>query len=201
MIIISIEPQKSKKNKVTLDNDKYFYLYDSELKKLDLHENDEIDDVLYDTIFEEFLFARAKKKALAILDKTISSKEQLRTKLRRNDFTDEVIEKVITLLVEYNLLNDLDYAKSYIASYKNKKSIRELKFELQKRGISKDIINDLIETIDDRELEVSNIEKVVRKYRDGEGNIPPEKRQKVMASLYRKGYAKDNILKVLGDIY
>lgn len=201
MIIISIEPQKSKKNKITLDNDKYFYLYDSEIKKLDLHENDEIDDVLYDTIFEEFLFARAKKKALAILDKTISSKEQLRTKLRRNDFGDDVIDKVINLLVEYNLLNDVDYAKSYIASFKNKKSIRELKYELQKRGISKEIITSIIEDIDDKELEVANIEKAIRKYRDSEGNIPVEKRQKIMASLYRKGYAKDNIMKVLGEIY
>ena len=56
-------------------------------------------------------YNRAKKKALAILDKTMSSKEQIRTKLRRNDFCDEVIDKVISLLEEYNLLNDYEYAK------------------------------------------------------------------------------------------
>lgn len=200
MKIISIEPnsnKKNKKNKILLDNDTFFYLYDSEIKKLDLHEKNEIDPVLYNVIFEEYLFARAKKKALAILDKTMSSKEQIRTKLRRNDFCDEVIDKVISLLEEYNLLNDYEYAKAYISSYQNKKSIRELKFELQKRGIDRDIIEELVSNIDSSEMEIANIEKTVRKYRDSEGNIPIEKRQKIMASLYRKGYDKNNILRVL----
>ena len=200
MKILSIEPnssKKNKKNKITLDNDTFFYLYDSELKKLDLHEESEIDSVLYNVIFEEYLFARAKKKALAILDKTMSSKEQIRTKLRRNDFGDDVINKVIELLEEYNLLNDYEYTRAYISSYQNKKSIRELKFELQKRGIDRDIIEELISNIDSSEIEIANIEKIVRKYRDAEGNIPIEKRQKVMASLYRKGYDKNNILKVI----
>ena len=48
-------------------------------------------------------------------------------------------------------------------------------------------------------LEIANIEKIVRKYRDSEGNIPIEKRQKIMASLYRKGYDKNNILRVLDN--
>ena len=200
MKILSIEPNKNKrnkKNKIILDNDTFFYLYDSEIKKLNLNEESEIDAVLYDTIFEEYLFARAKKKALAILDKTMSSKEQIRTKLRRNDFCDEVIDKVISLLEEYNLLNDYEYAKAYISSYQNKKSIRELKFELQKRGIDRDIIEELVSNIDSSEMEIAKIEKIVRKYRDSEGNIPIEKRQKIMASLYRKGYDKNNILRVL----
>ena len=200
MKILSIEPnssKKNKKNKITLDNDTFFYLYDSELKKLDLHEESEIDSVLYNVIFEEYLFARAKKKALAILDKTMSSKEQIRTKLRRNDFGDDVIDKVIELLEEYNLLNDYEYTRAYISSYQNKKSLRELKFELQKRGIDRDIIEELISNIDSSEIEIANIEKIVRKYRDANGNIPIEKRQKVMASLYRKGYDKNNILKVI----
>ena len=202
MKILSIEPNKNKrnkKNKIILDNDTFFYLYDSEIKKLNLNEESEIDSVLYDTIFEEYLFARAKKKALAILDKTMSSKEQIRTKLRRNDFGDDVIDKVIELLEEYNLLNDYEYAKAYIESYKNKKSIRELKIELQKRGIDKDIIEELVSEIDDTELELANIEKIVRKYRDAEGNIPVEKHNKIKASLYRKGYKLDNILKVIKE--
>ena len=200
MKIISIEHnsnKKNKKNKILLDNDTFFYLYDSEIKKLDLHEDSEIDEVLYNVIFEEYLFARAKKKALAILDKTMSSKEQIRTKLRRNEFSDDVINKVIELLEEYNLLNDYEYARAYIASYQNKKSMRELKFELQKRGIDRDIIEELVSNIDSSEMEIANIEKIVRKYRDSEGNIPIEKRQKIMASLYRKGYDKNNIIRVL----
>lgn len=200
MKILSIESnssKKNKKNKITLDNDMFFYLYDSEIKKLGLHEESEIDSGLYNVIFEEYLFDRAKKKALAILDKTMSSKEQIRTKLRRNDFGDDIINKVIELLEEYNLLNDYEYARAYISSYQNKKSLRELKFELQKRGIDKEIIEELLSNLDSSEIEIANIEKIVRKYRDADGNIPIEKRQKVMASLYRKGYEKNNILKVL----
>ena len=127
----------------------------------------------------------------------MSSKEQIRTKLRRNDFGDDVINKVIELLEEYNLINDYEYARAYIVSYQNKKSVRELKFELQKRGIDRDIMEELLSNLDSSEIEIANIEKIVRKYRDADGKIPVEKRQKVMASLYRKGYDKNNILKVL----
>ena len=77
--------------------------------------------------------------------------------------------------------------------------MRELKVELQKRGIDREIIDELLSEIDSSELEIANIEKIVRKYRDSEGNIPIEKRQKIMDSLYRKGYDKNNILRVLDN--
>lgn len=201
MKIISIEPLKSKKNKITLEDRSTFCLYDSEIKKLNLEEDMDIDKELYDTIFNDFLYARAKKKALAILERAINTKKQLREKLKRNDFNDNVIDKVMDLLEEYNLINDYEYAKAYINTYSSKKSVRVLEFDLEVKGVDRNIIKELINEIDVEVVELMNIEKFVSKYRDAEGNIPYEKRSKIMTSLYRKGYKNENIKKVLDDVY
>ncbi len=201
MRIISIEPLNKKKNKVTLDDRSSFYLYDSEIKKLNLSEDMDIDKKLYNVIFEEYLFARAKKKALAILEKSMNTRKQLRDKLKRSDYNEDVINKVLVLLEEYNLINDYDYAKAYISSYKSKKSVRVLEFDLEVKGVDRNIIKELISELDTEDMELKNIEKFVKRHRDAEGNIPEEKRSKLMTSLYRKGYKVDNIKKVIDDIY
>lgn len=201
MRIISIEPLNKKKNKIILDDRSSFCLYDSEIKKLNLSEDMDINVQLYNVIFEEFLFARAKKKALAILEKSMNTRKQLKDKLKRNDYNEDVINKVIALLEEYNLVNDYDYAKAYISSYKNKKSVRVLEFDLEVKGVDRNIIKELISELDVDDVELKNIEKFVQRHRDTEGNVPEEKRSKLMTALYRKGYKVDNIKKIIDDIY
>lgn len=201
MRIVSIESVKSKKNKITLDDRRTLYLYDSEIKKLNLVEDMNIDNDLYSVIFEDYLVARAKKKALAILEKAMNTKCQLRDKLKRNDYNEDVINIVMGFLEEYNLINDYDYAKAYINSYSNKKSVRVLEFDLEVKGVDRNIIKELIGELDTEDIEIRNIEKFVSRYRDAEGNILQEKRNKLKSSLYRKGYKVDNIKRVIDDIY
>jgi hypothetical protein len=98
-------------------------------------------------------------------------------------------------------LYDYDYAKAYISSYKNKKSVRVLEFDLELKGFDRNIIKELISELDVDDVELKNIEKFVQRHRDTEGNVPEEKRRKLMTALYRKGYKVDNIKKIIDDIY
>ena len=196
MIIIDIEQLKNRKNKVILDNGEVLYLYNSELKKLGLDIDSSISDEFYELIIRDYIFARAKKKALAILERAINSKHQVRTKLRRADYTEQVIDKVMEFLEEYNFVDDYVYSKVYIEANCNRKSKLELKMELKKRGIDNDIIQTIFEELSD-DSEENAVRKFIRKYQDAQGNIPEDKKMKALSALYRKGFDRDVIRKVI----
>ena len=197
MIIEEIERLKKNKNKVILDNGTCLYLYTSEIKKLDLALESELDEDKINKINEEYIFPRAKKKALAILERSMNSTKQLRTKLKRADYSDEIIDRVVSFLEEYRFLDDFAYAKMYIQSNSKRKSKLELKLELSNKGISSDYINSIFEELsEDTELEA--IKRYIKKYQDSEGNIEETKKKKAMAALYRKGFSSELIRKVFG---
>ncbi|MBE5935666.1 MAG: regulatory protein RecX [Lachnospiraceae bacterium] len=200
MIITEIEKLKNRKNKVILDNGETIYLYNSELRKLGLDIDSNITEEMYELIMSEYIFARAKKKALAILERSINSKHQLRTKLKRADYNDNIIDKVMGFLEEYNFVDDYMYSKIYIEANSSRKSKLELKMELKKRGIDNDIIQSIFEEMSDDSEELA-VRKFVRKYQDADGNIPDEKRMKALSALYRKGFNKDIIRKVIDVDY
>ncbi len=200
MIVIEIEKLKNRKNKVTMDTGDVLYLYNSELKKLGLDIDSVISEDFYELIISEYIFARAKKKALAILERSINSKHQIRTKLRRSDYNDDVIDKVIEFLEEYKFVDDFLYSKIYVEANGSRKSRLELKMELKKRGIDNDIIQAVFEEITDDSEELA-VRKFIRKYQDAQGNIPEEKKMKALSALYRKGFNKDIIRKVIDTDY
>jgi regulatory protein len=200
MIIVEIEKLKNRKNKVIMDTGDILYLYNSELKKLGLDIDSDISDDFYELIMREYIFARAKKKALAILERSINSKHQVRTKLKRADYNDYVIDKVIEFLEEYKFVDDYLYAKIYFEANSSRKRSLELKMELKKRGIDNDIIQTVFEEISDDSEELA-VRKFIRKYQDAEGNIPEEKKIKALSALYRKGFNKDIIRRVIDTDY
>ena len=200
MIVTNIEKLKNRKNKVILDNGDSLYLYNSEIKKIGIDIDFEIDDNLYELIIRDYIFARAKKKALAILERSMNSVYQIRTKLKRADYSDEVINEVIKFLQYYNFVDDHLYAKMYIESNRSRKSSLELKMELKKRGIDNDIIKELLDDSNE-EYELQAIKKFIRKYQDANGTIPDEKKMKAVSALYRKGFSKNLINKVLDMDY
>ena len=200
MTVVEIEKLKNRKNKVILDNGEVLYLYNSEIKKLGIDIDFLISDDMYELIIREYIFARAKKKALAILERSINSKYQVRTKLRRADYSDAIIDKVMAFLEEYNFVDDYLYSKIYIESNCKRKSKLELKMELKKRGIDNDILQAIFEELADDNEEIA-IRKFIRKYQDAEGNIPQEKKMKMLSALYRKGFDREVICRVTGERY
>ena len=200
MRVINIEKLKNRKNKVILDNGEILYLYNSEIIKLGLDIDSNIDDDLYEVIIRDYIFARAKKKALAILERSMNSVYQIRTKLKRADYSDKVIDDVIHFLEYYNFVDDYLYGKMYIESNRARKSTMELKMELKKRGIDSSIVKELLDHTDD-EYELQAIKKYIKKYQNADGSIPEEKKIKALSALYRKGFSKNLINKVIDVDY
>ena len=117
----------------------------------------------------------------------------------KQEYNDTMINRVIDFLMEYNLINDEQYAIDYYNYMKSKKSYKQIIFDLQKKGIDKVYLDEYIreQSIDTNLSEEEQIETLISKYRDEMGNIPDDKKNKIASKLYRKGYKSNLIYKIL----
>jgi regulatory protein len=111
----------------------------------------------------------------------------------------EVKDKVWESIRELNLVNDEEYAKTYVSGllYSGKaKSIRSARNFLMKKGISRDIMDDVLQELGgDFEKEAAQKDaqkklRTLRKYLKTDKRIA---KQKLIEYLLRKGYSMDSV--------
>ena len=187
--IIQIEPYNSR-FRVCLDNHISFVLYKGEINKLNLSKDMPVDDELFHSIMK-ILFHRAKEKALYLLDSSYRTEREIRDKLKKGLYPDEIIVEVVSFLKEYNFINDYRYACLFIEYKSAKKSKKQIVMDLIKKGISKDIIDKAFEVADydDSKSLKAIISKNVSRY-----NL---RDSKDLARFYRyllgKGYSFEDV--------
>ena len=95
-------------------------------------------------------------------DKELIKKYKLKTK-EQPIFSDEDIEKIISMLTKRHYLNDQKFAEYFVENRNQKKgeSIKKLKLELTKKGINQDIIDQALANSDRNDEE--EIKKIIAK--------------------------------------
>lgn len=187
MLITKIESGKNKRYRVFGDDTFLFALYKNELKRYQIEENAMIEDSVISSILGEIIYKRAKERALYLLEKRPLTVSALRDKLRYNDYPEAVVEKVLVFLEQYHYLDDMDYVRMYTRTYSNKKSKKQIVYDLLRKGISKSLINIYFEENEYSEQE--GFEKQFERYVKGKdlGNLSV--RQKVFRYFYGKGFS------------
>lgn len=187
MLITKIESGKNKRYRVFGDDTFLFALYKNELKRYQIEENAMIEDSVISSILGEIIYKRAKERALYLLEKRPLTVSALRDKLRYNDYPEAVVEKVLVFLEQYHYLDDMDYVRMYTRTYSNKKSKKQIVYDLLRKGISKSLIDIYFEENEYSEQE--GFEKQFERYVKGKdlGNLSV--RQKVFRYFYGKGFS------------
>lgn len=138
---------------------------------------------------------KAKEKALNILSYRAHSKNELKNKIKSR-FGEQCAQNIVDKIENLGLINDEKFAEDYaLELIKNKYySLKRVKFELIKKNISSEIINNILENLDIDEHE--NLIKIVNKR-----NFLDLKDQKDITRavnyLYRLGYDLKQIKNVL----
>ena len=145
MYIEAIDATKNNKNKVHLSNGVDFTLYKGELRKLQLQEGDELSDALYETILQEILIPRARRRAMHLLEKMDRSTKQLERKLREGGYPEEAIAEAIAYVEGYHYLDDARLARSHIRFYQESRSRMRMTQDLLKKGIDRELIDACME--------------------------------------------------------
>ncbi|MBR3588910.1 MAG: regulatory protein RecX [Clostridia bacterium] len=157
----------------------------------------EIDEDDFEELKEEITLRRAWLNALDLLSMRSHSQKELIMKLRRK-YSQETAEAVAHKAAGLGLIDDEAFAEIYAKELVERKKygISRVKNELRLKGISSDIIESVLLSldIDTKESIINLIErKYSRKLSDEKG-----KRQ-VIASLQRLGYSYSDIKSALRE--
>ncbi|OFZ59443.1 MAG: hypothetical protein A2328_11095 [Bdellovibrionales bacterium RIFOXYB2_FULL_36_6] len=84
--------------------------------------------------------------------------------LTKKGFDEDIVSSIIDLLMEYKYLDDRNFTKSFVESrVKNKpKSKFALTYELNKKGIDSNVIEDVLKDYDDYGLALKALEPKIR---------------------------------------
>lgn len=195
MKIVKLEDGKNGKNFVYLEDSTVFPIGKKECRNLELKEEKELSKEQLEWIFRELVFMRGRNYLIHLLASRDYTVKEIEDKLRKARYPDFVIEEIISYGIEKHYLDDLRYAEDYIRFRKGSKSIRQLKYQLSLKGISDDVLNQMEEDDDRKELE-----QQILKYRDKKSGSDFEKDAKTYQHFVRKGYNSGIIKELLRNI-
>jgi len=202
MTVTEIKDYKKGRYEIYLNDEFAFILYKSEVKTYGIKEGIEISDSTMDEIIANVITKRCKKRALNLLLKGDMTEAKLRTKLSDGKYPEGVIDDAIAYVKSYHYIDDRRYAMAFISSKSSTDSKNTIKRKLIERGISKDIIDSCIEEyyVEDelnRNTERELIERLIYKKCKDISGLEYTDRQKLIASIMRKGFSFYDVEAVL----
>ena len=156
--------------------------------------NGEIDDETFKKTVKESMEKIAFNTAVKYASSKLKTEKQIRDYLYKKEFKKATILPVIEKLKEYGVIDDKIYMESYIKSNPNF-SKNKLKQKLIMSGISKDLIDEKLNDLEDEDSCLTNAKKFLK------NKIMDKKtREKLIRRLTYLGYSWDSINSVLKTI-
>lgn len=195
MVITDIKKGKKSNIYLYVDGKYYLSLKDEILVKSGLKVGSCVDEEILYNLKKESGIYRAKEKAFNLLSYRNRSKKELKERLEREvdeKSADIAIKKVENL----GLINDRSFAREYAIEllFNKRVSVSLVKYKLQFKGISDEIIEEILESLPvDEEKQVLYLlrNKFSYKMKDEEGI------KRVISSIKRLGYNWDTIKRAL----
>lgn len=151
---------------------------------------------------DAFLLRKAKSRALYILEASDKTEKQLREKLDKN-YPPHITEQAVAFVKDLHYIDDLRYAKRYIESRSRVKSKRVICMELQAKGISREILEELGDVFSEEtqeELVLQLARQQCRKRKLDITNASREELQKVYQFLLRRGFSYQEAQKAVSTL-
>lgn len=201
MTVIAVERLDKKRSRVLFDEGLALVLYPQDLRQFSLAEGSELSEEAYTKLVNRILKPRARERLLKTLMVSDKTEKQLRDLLKREGYPESVIEDAVGMVKEYHYIDDEAYGSRYVQSQGKKKSRRQLVCAMQKKGFSRDLIDDLLEENPVNEQE--QIEQYLAQKGISVGDaLSREEYAKLAAKLARKGYSYDAIAQALqGELF
>lgn len=201
MVITKISTSIKNKKKIEIYiNDEYrFFLYYSDIKKLELLEGQEISEDKVTKIINDIVIKRGKTRVYHLLSRRDYTYNQLVKKLVGGGYQISHVQNILNYFVENNLINDERYANNYIEIMKDKKSKKEIEYLLIKKGIDKRLVRETLNESDQEELKVA-INLIKSKYTTSANDIDYNMKRKIYSYLARKGFESKNIVSAINHI-
>lgn len=129
----------------------------------------------------------AYQMALKLFNYRDRSEHEVRKKLVDHKIDEDTITAVIQRLHKSEIINDSRFAAQWVANRTEfrPRSQRALRYELKHKGVSEEIISNILEMVDDEKACYDAAQKQWRKYKGLEWN---DFRKRMVAFLSRRGF-------------
>lgn len=195
MRVTQMEEVGKGRYKVFLEGEPAFVLYKKEADRYGLRPGEELKEESYREILQEVLGKRSKRYCMNLLKTMDRTEGQLRQKLRQSGYPEEVIGQAIDYVKGWGYVDDGAYARRYVESQREKKSLMQMRQELLQKGVDREEIARAMEEADVADETIA-IEKWIAKKRMDLNKAEPLERQKLYMFLLRKGFSPSNVSKV-----
>ena len=199
MHVTKIEPVTKAKYKVFLDEQFAFVLYKGELSRYKIQEDAQLSEETIKEIKKEILEKRAKLRAMHLLERMDRTEAELYTKLKRDLYPEDIIEIAMQYVKGFGYIGDKGYARRFVESRQGSKSKLEIKMSLLQKGISKEIVSEVLEAYYDGQDESMAIQRLLDKKRFSAETATEEEKRKIYGYLMRKGFAYEDIRRVVKE--
>ncbi len=199
MIKISkIEVQKNHDNRVSVfvDDEYFASLYLDTAVKYGVKKDAEYSEEKFAEIRQESENVLALNKANAYAGSAFKTTKQIRDYLKKKGYEKPTIDYVIEKLTSYNVINDKQFAESYVRTYEIKYGKNMLKTKLFEKGISKNIIEEVLEEFEAKEEIIDKL--LIKKL--GNKEINQDNLTKCIRFLSSRGFNFDEIKQAINRL-
>jgi regulatory protein len=210
-IITAITYQKRDKLRASLfiGGEFAFGINNATVEHFRLRKNDELTAPLFDELraFDEKI--SAKRLATKFLNTRRRTEREVREKILKEKYNEILTAEIIADLITTGLIDDEEYAIAFIHDRRLSKPVssRQLRSELRKKGVAKEIIEKVLTGSDSEETEDDRAKQAAQKKweqllrREGDEK---KRKQKLIAFLSSRGFEyqviKSVVNKVAGDV-
>lgn len=138
----------------------------------------------------------AFEKAVTLLSRGAKTTKEMKEYLEKKGYKQSVCDYVTEKLQGYKYLNDEEYAKMFVGDKKKSKGKMMLKQLLFKKGISKDIIENTLNNLNQDEEIVIVCEKYLKNK-----NKTSENKQKLYRHLLSRGFGYEEVKNAINKIF
>ncbi len=132
---------------------------------------------------------KAAQKAMNLLLHKDRTKWELQDRLYRAGFSEQASREALQYVEQFGYIDDRRYAENYVMFQKEKKSRKEIAYQLTGRGIEKELVLQVLEQdgYDGEEAAIKNLAEKKLKGRKIT-SLEYEEQQKIIAYIARRGY-------------
>lgn len=204
-MITKIEEQKNNPDRVNIYMDNEFFLGVSTeiVYKYKLSKGMEVKRDKLREIIDEENYMKAKNTAFNILSYSMQSEEMIRTKLKRKEYEEHIIDRVIKVLKKYKIIDDAELASIIVKDKKNIKRYgkNRIKQDLYRKKIDSKTIEDALSSnINDDEEYKNALYLGRKKIKSIKENDKRKVYEKLVRHLAYKGFSYEIANKVAREL-
>ncbi len=201
MKITAVEKVKDKPMlRVHVDDHYAFTIPQEEYIRQHLYEQMELTEEQLEHMTRNVIIRAAKEQAVRYLTIKDRTQRELEKKLVDAGFDNETARVAAEELKAIGYLNDSRYALKYLSERSRMKALskKALRFELEQKGIGRDIIDASLQEfeVEDEEVALRAAKKKFGKY----DMKAPETEKKVLSFLFHRGFSVEIARKVYGQL-